>query len=303
MNKLYILLITLFCIGCNNTEESKQNGKTTIVCTTGIIADALDSILPPSEFDIIALMGPGTDPHLYKPTPNDVTALKNAPIIVANGLHLEGKMNDILHQLQRKQKVLFVADGIAKKRLIKVDDVTFDPHIWFDPSIWSIGIAAVADSISAWTPKLGNTITKSKLNWQLSLDEINNGILRQFDTVDSTKKYFVTAHDAFSYYARAYNIKLKALQGISTQSEFGLKEVTDLADYVINNNVSTVYFESSIPKKSVEALKSACQAHGHLLKIDGPLYSDALGAKNSEAGTYFNMLKYNSHKIISGMQP
>lgn len=303
MNKLSILLLVIICLACNAPKNDSVSGKTTIVCTTGIIANALDSILPASDFEIVSLMGPGTDPHLYKPTPKDVNALKNAPIIIANGLHLEGKMNDILHQLQRTQKVLFISDGIAENKLIQVDESTYDPHIWFDPSIWSKGVASAVDSISSWHPELGDGITKAKLNWQLSLGDIQRDIKRQFDAVDSSKKYFVTAHDAFSYYARAFDIKLKALQGISTQSEFGLKEVTDLAKYVVNHKVSTVYFESSIPKKSVEALKSACQANGHIISIDGPLYSDALGAKNEEAGTYFDMLRYNSEKIISGMQP
>jgi manganese/zinc/iron transport system substrate-binding protein len=304
MNKLYILLVSITFFACSgSTNQKSGNGKTTVVATTGIIANALDSILPKDKFEILALMGPGTDPHLYKPTPRDVQSLKNAPIIVANGLHLEGKMNDILHQLQRTQKVLFVSDGISESTLIKVDATTYDPHIWFAPNIWSNGIAAVVDSISTWNPNFGDQITTAKLNWQLELLEIENEIKGSFDAVDSTKKYFVTAHDAFSYYAKAFDIKLKALQGISTQSEFGLKEVTDLAEYVVKNNVTTVYFESSIPKKSVEALKSACLANGHEIGIDGPLYSDALGSANSEAGTYFDMLYYNSRKIISGMQP
>lgn len=303
MNRLLISLIALFSIACGTVKNDNDSGKTTIVCTTGIIADAMDSILPNAYFDIVALMGPGTDPHLYKPTPKDVQALKNADVIIANGLHLEGKMNDILHQLQRKQKVLFISDAINQSDLIKVDKNTFDPHIWFSPNLWSIGIAGSVDSIASWNPTLGDNITTEKLNWQLELDEISNSIAEDFSRIDSTKKYFVTAHDAFSYYAQAFNIQLKALQGISTQSEFGLKEVTDLAEFVVANKVGTVYFESSIPKKSVEALKSACLANGHSILIDGPLYSDALGATDSEARNYFGMLRYNSKKIISGMQP
>ncbi len=303
MNKLLIFLISISLFACNTPKSRVDSEKITVVCTTGIIANAFDSILPADVFNIVALMGPGTDPHLYKPTPKDVQALKNAQIIIANGLHLEGKMNDILHQLQRTQKVLFISDGINKTELIKVDENTYDPHIWFSPSIWSQGISAATDSIVSWNLTLSDTIVAAKLNWLLELDEIEKDIALKFSAVDSSKKYFVTAHDAFSYYAKAFGIKLKALQGISTQSEFGLKEVTDLAEYVVLNKVTTVYFESSIPKKSVEALKSACSANGHNITIDGPLYSDALGAKNSEAGTYFDMLKCNSRKIINGMQP
>jgi manganese/zinc/iron transport system substrate-binding protein len=303
MNKFLILIFSSALFACAAPKSTVESGKVTVVCTTGIIANAFDSILPPEAFNIVALMGPGTDPHLYKPTPKDVQALKNANIIIANGLHLEGKMNDILHQLQRTQKVLFISDGIPSSELLSVDENTHDPHIWFSPSIWSKGIAAATDSIVSWHSTLADDIVAAKLNWQLELEVIKNDITLQFDAVDSTHKYLVTAHDAFSYYAKAFGIKLKALQGISTQSEFGLKEVTDLAEFVVDNKIKTVYFESSIPKKSVEALKSACLANGHNITIDGPLYSDALGASDSEAGTYFDMLKCNSKKIINGMQP
>lgn len=302
MNKL-LAIGTIFLLAACATKENKTlNNKTTVVCTTGIIANAFDSLLNPNDFEIIALMGPGTDPHLYKPTPKDVNQLKNADVIIANGLHLEGKMTDILLQLQRNNKVLFVSDGIPENDLLLVDENTHDPHIWFDPNLWSKGISACTDSIGSWYAIDKNELLKSKLNWQLSLSELVTEIEDEFATVDPSKKYFVTAHDAFSYYARRFSIQLKALQGISTQSEFGLKDITDLADFVIEHKVKTVYFESSIPKKSVEALQSACEANNHQITIDGPLYSDALGAPDGEAGDYNSMIRYNSKKIILGMK-
>lgn len=302
MNKLIALTLIVLLSACGSKETEIANDKITVVCTTGIIANAFDSLLNKNDFTIISLMGPGTDPHLYKPTPNDVSALKNADLIIANGLHLEGKMTDILLQLQRNNKVLFVSNGIPESELLLVDENTHDPHIWFDPTIWSKGISACTDSISNWYDIDKNELVKAKLNWQLSLSELVTEIETEYSTVDSSKKYFVTAHDAFSYYARRFDIKLKALQGISTQSEFGLKDITDLANYVIAHDVKTVYFESSIPKKSVEALQRACEANNHDIKIDGPLYSDALGTPNGDAGDYHSMLRYNSKKIIQGMQ-
>lgn len=301
MNKLYIGLLIVFAACTSGKKNNEDSGKINVLCTTGIIANAYDSILPKSNFKIDALMGPGTDPHLYKPTPRDISLLQNADVIIANGLHLEGKMTDILEKLQSSKKVIFISDALPENQLIEVASKVYDPHIWFNPDLWSIGIGAGADSCLKWFDCDKNALSKGKLNWQLMANELTYDLENKFVKVEKNKRVFVTAHDAFSYYSKRFNIELRALQGISTQSEFGLKDISDLADFVVEKNVKMVYFESSVPKKSVEALKSACSAKNHSIQIDGPLYSDALGAKNSKAANYFDMLRYNSEKIIGGM--
>ena len=190
-------------------------------------------------------MGPGTDPHLYKPTPGDIELLDEADVIVTNGLHLEGKMAETLKKYGEEKPVLVVADGISKRALIKSADFddSYDPHVWFDPSLWMDGLENI-------TTELGKIDSLSKgyyrnnfESYKTEANELNSWIEKTVQEVIDTNRVLITSHDAFSYFGRKYDIQVKGIQGISTLSEVGLKDIADMVDFIIARQIKSIFVE------------------------------------------------------------
>ena len=288
------LLATVF-MSCS-TEKKQENSTPLIVCTTGIVADLVSNIVTDSV-EIVSLMGPGVDPHLYKASAQDVKLLSAADVIVANGIHLEGKMTEILEQLSKTKKVILLGDSLPKSSLIQTDAFSngYDPHIWFSASLWKQCGKVLITSLN----KEGFTTTSAYLN---QLDTLKVYVSNKLSEIAVNQRVLVTAHDAFQYYSKDYGIRIKALQGISTASDFGVKDVLNLANFVIENKVKAVFIETSIPPKSIKAVIEACSAKKFHLHKGKALYSDALGEANSPAGTYIGMVKTNTNNIVEALK-
>ncbi len=293
-----ILICFFFLFSCK--PSTTQNGKLKIVCTTGIIEDALINMYGDLA-EINAIMGPGVDPHLYKLSQSDVSLLTNADIIVHNGLHLEGKMSDVLQKLGRSKKVYALSDSLPKSklRLLDAKSGVYDPHIWFDTDLWRTAVAKTSDAINADFPQFADANNKIESYLQ-ALDSINELIQFKVAQIDSNKRILITSHDAFNYFGLAYGVHVRGLQGVSTVAEYGLRDVTDLVNYIIENNVRTIFIETSVSSRSIDAVIKGCEAKGFKVSIGGKLYSDALGDKGTSEGTYMGMVIYNVNLMIKG---
>jgi manganese/zinc/iron transport system substrate-binding protein len=298
MKNLFLLVFVIF-VSCNSNLIDRKSDKPQIVCTTGIIADGIKYVYG-NEVNVISLMGPGVDPHSYNPTSRDRKALKNADVIVANGLHLEGKMIEILDK--SKKKVFYISDGVSNELLRKLSDAedVYDPHIWFDPDLWLEGLKNVVDSINGCCLGLdiftdstffmySSSLMNASIKWSDSLMSIENAIL-------------VTSHDAFSYLGSHYGIEVNALQGISTVSEAGARDVVDLVDYIVNNKVKSIFFETSVPKERLEAVIQGVNVKGWNVRRGGMLYSDALGDTDGNTETLEKVYEHNLRTIYEGLR-
>ena len=276
--------------GCTTQQNDTQ--KEFVVCTTNIIADVVRVVLP-EDIEVISLMGEGVDPHLYKAGHKDLEYLQQAKVIVENGLHLEGKMAEVLVKLQRYKTIVRMSDGVEESKLIKISEDIYDPHIWFDVKLWSDALEYMTNEIKTVYPERKAEIQSNFEDFQKELANLNQSVREQMNTVDAERRVLVTAHDAFSYFGKAYNTEVRGLQGISTQSEFGLKDVSDLVNYLVERKIPVVFVETSVSEKSIRAVVEGCEKRGHQVKIGGKLYSDALGGKDEEGNTYINMVTAN----------
>jgi manganese/zinc/iron transport system substrate-binding protein len=295
---LSVLLIS----GCGDRNEKTGNEKLQIVTTTGMITDAVLNIAG-DKAEITALMGPGVDPHLYKATQGDVSRLKNASLIFYNGLHLEGKMSDILNRLD-KNKVIPVSRNIEEARLRK--SVQFadshDPHIWFNVKLWMEAVKEISAELQKTDTANAAFYKKNAEVYLLKLDSLDAWTRSEIQSIPREGRILITAHDAFGYFGDAYDIEVKGLQGISTLSEFGLNDVTELVNLIVSRKVKAVFVESSVPKKSIEAVVAGCRNRGHEVKIGGTLYSDAMGAAGTPEGTYVGMVRANVNTIVAALK-
>ena len=230
---LFLFVLILSWIGCQPAEKEDTAGPLKIVCTTGMIADAVARITG-AEASVTALMGPGVDPHLYKASQGDLKQLSGADLIFYNGLHLEGKMGEILEKVGKRKPVLPVAESIAKDRLLKLGEAedTFDPHVWFDVSLWSEVVTFIGASLATQDTVHAEIYRERTAAYLDSLELLDQWVRQEMRTIPAEQRVLITAHDAFAYFGRAYEVEVRGLQGISTVSEYGLKDVSDLVDFI-----------------------------------------------------------------------
>lgn len=298
--KLLFPLILCF-IFQHCTSYQKPANKKLIVCTTGYVADVVKNIVGP-EAEVIALMGPGVDPHLYKASLQDVDYLSQADLIVYSGLHLEGKMTELLGKVGQTQAIVQLSDGLDQNDPLVLDDKgTHDPHYWFNPLFWKKGAHHFADFYSNLNWGNKDSISRKFNNYGLMLDELDRYARQKLSTLPSNRKYLVTPHDAFGYFCKAYGLKVKTLQGISTVAEYGIRDVTELIQFLSTKDIPTLFLESSISPKSSEAIVAGCKSNGHTITIGGQLFSDALGAKGSSEETYQGVFLHNVNTIYDGL--
>jgi manganese/zinc/iron transport system substrate-binding protein len=298
-------LVFLFCawLGCKNSSSNSTQPKLYALATTGMLADAVRQLLP-AEIETQSLMGPGVDPHLYKVSHGDVDKLQGAKVIFYNGLHLEGKMADILAQYSREKPCIPVAERINQKLIRKIgeDSQVSDPHIWFDVNLWRQAVKEVSLSLIENFPEVEAQISKNFKEYDQELRDLDIWVAEQLKTVPEERRVIVTAHDAFGYFGQRYKIEVLGLQGISTTAEFGLYDIKRLVDILIARQIKAVFVETSVSPKFIMALKEGAAARGHQVTLGGELYSDALGGADSKADTYVGMVRHNVNTIVRALK-
>jgi manganese/zinc/iron transport system substrate-binding protein len=304
MDNRLILLISflLVMVGCEK-QSDKQSDKLTITTTTGMIEDVVKNIIG-DKGAVEALMGPGVDPHLYKATQGDLQKLTSSSIIFYNGLHLEGKMGDVLETLAHQKPVVAVSENIEDSLLRKVPEFNnnYDPHIWFNVALWSLATENIANYMQEYDSANAKYYKQNAILYLAKLKTLHEEVKQQIATIPENQRVLITAHDAFGYFGDAYNIKVKGLQGISTLSEYGLRDVSNLVDYVINNKIKAVFVETSVSNKAINAVVEGCKQRGYDVKIGGNLYSDAMGQKGTPEGTYIGMVRANVKTIVDALK-
>lgn len=272
-----------------------------VVCTTGMVADLVRAI-GGSHVKVTQLMKAGVDPHLYKASPGDIRSLSQADLICFSGHHLEGKMADVLGKLSKTRRSVAVTEGIDAQRLLKNDEGIIDPHLWFDVSLWRIAANRVRDELVKLDPQHADAFLHAATVYDKELELLHRYAQDQLSKIEKSRRVLVTAHDAFQYFGRAYQLEVKSIQGISTESEASVKQVNDLVTFIADRKIKAVFVESSVSEKNIKALVEGCTARGHQVTVGGELYSDALGTEGTAAGTYIGMVRHNVDTIVKALK-
>lgn len=298
LHRLCVVLVVYSCLSCIGETNQTKSGKPHILATTGMIADMLQHIVGDSA-TVEALMNPGVDPHLYKASQGDLRKIIAADYLFYNGLHLEGKLASILEKQRRIKPVIALGDGLPN--LIRMSRTAYDPHIWFDVSLWKAA-AAHAMTKLATLDSANTTYYQANTNaYLMQLDSLDRWVRTQINTIPEEKRVLITAHDAFSYFGRAYGMEVRGLQGISTLSEFGLRDVSDLVDYIVERQIPAVFLETSVSDRSLKAVLAGVKQRGGDVGIGGDLFSDAMGKPGTPEGTYIGMVKHNVTTIVKSL--
>ena len=311
-----ILLLPL--AGCsppaNGSADKEEHSKATttvhkfagqhpikIVCTTGMVADLARNV-GGKHVEVKALMGAGVDPHLYKASPGDLSLMSNADVVFYSGWHLEGKMTEVFVNLAREKPAVAVAEkGIPHDQILESDGA-HDPHVWFDVSLWSLAAGAARDALIEFDPPNATDYKANTAAYQKRLAKLHEEATKTIATIPKEQRVMVTAHDAFRYFGRAYDIEVRGIQGISTESEAGVKQINDLVTFLTKRKIKAVFVETSVSDQNIRSLIEGAGAGGHKVEIGGELYSDAMGKEGTEDGTYEGMVRHNVNTIVKALK-
>jgi len=300
---LLITLAALLLASCSGAASGADNsGRLRVAATTGMIGDAAQ-IIGGDRVQVTTLMGPGVDPHLYKASAGDVTSLSQADLILYNGLHLEAAMGDVLAEMDARSPTVAVAEAIPSDQLLAPPEFEgqYDPHVWFDVSLWSLAVERIAEALIETDPS-GESVYRSNAASHLNiLQQLDQYVLDQAGLIPADRRVLITAHDAFNYFGRRYGFEVRGLQGISTATEAGTADIQGLADFISDRQIPAVFIESSVPVRSIEAVQAAVRSRGFEVAIGGELFSDAMGDPDSIEGTYLGMVRHNIDTIVAGL--
>jgi manganese/zinc/iron transport system substrate-binding protein len=303
MKKLVLLtLLSIFSVSCK--EAKPKDSKFQIVTTTSMITDLVQNI-GGDKVTVQGLMGAGVDPHLYKASEGDVSKFSNADMIIYNGLHLEGKLVDVFENMQRQKiNTIAISDALDKNDLISSTYFAsnYDPHIWFNVTNWELITVYVAEQLSIAMPEHATVFKTNAANYLQKLKTLKEELNAEIATLPENQRRLVTAHDAFSYFGKEFKFDVVGLQGLSTATEAGVQDVQKTAAYIIDHKIKAMFIESSVPRRTVEALQAAVNSKNHDVVIGGTLFSDALGNPGTLEGTYIGMFKYNVHTIVTSLK-
>ncbi len=273
-----------------------------VVATTAMIGDAVKAV-GGDRVKVEVLLGEGVDPHLYKPTRADVAKLVRADMIVANGLNLEAQFRDTFEQLAKTKPVVLAGEALPKDKLLADPDYKDkpDPHVWMDPELWTGVVGAVRDALVARDPAGRAAFDEGHDRYVGELRRLAEYSKRALDSIPAEKRVLLTAHDAFSYFSRAYAIEVVGIQGVSTESEAGLKKIEEVVELVVSRKIPSIFVESSVSDRNVKAVVAGAKQRGHALAIGAELFSDAMGAPGTYEGTYVGMIDHNVTAITRAL--
>lgn len=316
-----ILALLVGLTGCKPSQPVATTSKgLRVVATTAMVGDIVKRV-GGEHVQVEVMMGPGTDPHLYKPTPGDLRTLQQAQLIAYSGLKLEGKMIETLEGLSRTgSKVMCITDGVPREKLLpwieeeasteapatakqsSEEAKHFDPHVWFDVALWEMTVDTVRDALGTVDPSNAGAYAQNAQAYASELTTLDQEVRNAMTAVAKERRLLVTAHDAFGYFGRAYDIEVMGIQGLSTESEASLHDINRIVDELVARKVPAVFIESSINPRNIEALVQGAKAKGHNVRIGGSLFSDAMGDSATPEGTYVGMVRHNVRQITEALK-
>jgi manganese/zinc/iron transport system substrate-binding protein len=300
--RVLAVLACLFAGACAPPEPPDEEGRLNVVTTIGMIRDVAQNV-GGEHVRVVGLMGPGVDPHLYKASEGDVRRLFRADVIFYSGMHLEARMGEVLAEMGSRTRVRAVAEAVPAGQRLSPPEFqgAYDPHVWFDVRLWSLTVDVIARTLAEADPAHARDYAANAERYRARLAELDGYVRAQAERVPAERRVLITAHDAFNYFGRAYGFQVRGLQGISTAAEAGTADVQGLAQFIAGRRIPAIFVESSIPRRTIEAVQEAVDARGYRVRIGGSLFSDAMGNPGTEEGTYIGMVRHNIDTIVGAL--
>lgn len=294
------ILAALLGLGLLAGPVQAQSAPVPVLATVGMIGDLAAQVGGDCAV-VEVLIGAGNDPHLYLPRASDIARLQRAEVVLHLGLNLEGRLGEVLNRLERDRLVVALGEVAVPGDALLTASGAPDPHLWMDVSLWSHLVPAMADTMARARPDCAADLAARAQAVQAELAALHDWAAASLATVPEGRRVLVTAHDAFGYFARAYGLRERAIQGFSTESEASVADIRAVAAEVVAAGVPVVFVETTINPRSIQAMLEAVRAAGGRADLGTPLYSDAMGADGTPEGSYVGMIRWNVRAIVEGL--
>jgi zinc/manganese transport system substrate-binding protein len=274
-----------------------------VVCTTSILADLARQI-GGGRVEVVSLLKPGSDPHSWQPTPDDVRLIAGARLVVVNGFGYEGWLDQLIS-----------AAGIARDRVVVasagVEPMTAgahahgdghdhgdqDPHAWHDARNGMRYVANLRDAFTAVDAAGAVDYAAWTELYQAELRVVDAWVKKQIATLPAERRVLVTSHDAMAYFARAYGLEVVPVEGITTGQEPDPARFAKLITLLRTRGVPAVFIESSASPKVVERLGTEAGA-----RLGGTLLADSLDVPGRLGDSYLGMFAHNARTIVGALK-
>jgi len=293
------LLAAPALLGAAQAQAQTQPGRPVALATIGMITDLLRGVGGPA-ISAETLIGEGVDPHLFRPTRNDIARILRADALFFNGHRLEGRMHEVLGRAAAQnggsggKPTLAVAETIPRSRLRQNEDYpdAADPHVWMDPTLWAETLPAIGATLGR-LPRLGRDLAAGVAETRARLHRLDAYARDVLASIPAERRVLVTAHDAFAYFGLRYEFRVESIQGLSTEAEASLARIEAMVRLILDRRLPALFAESSVPDRAVRALIEGVAARGQQVRLGGTLFSDSMGRPGTYRGTYEGMMDHN----------
>ncbi len=274
-----------------------------VVTSFSILAD-LVKVIGGSHVEVTSLVGPNADAHVFDPTPADAKRLADAKLVVINGLGFEGWMDRLIKSSGYRGSVTVASRGVktiqeaAGHGHQHSHSHAADPHAWQNPLNVKQYVQNIRLALAAAKPAAAQEFEQRAQAYSRDLDALDQSIRERLKPIAVAQRRIVTSHDAFGYFAAAYNVKFYPLQGLSTGSEPSAADVVRIIDQIKKNKVTAIFVENISDARVLERITKESGA-----RIGGTLYADALSEPGSAVDTYLKLIEHNAATIIKGLAP
>ncbi len=298
-----LLLTAMPATGCTPKPKATAGARPLVVCTTTMIAD-LARRIGGDRIEVVGIMKPGTDPHIYDATPNDLILFKKADLVLYNGLHLEGRLLDMI-QGTGTRAVALAEDPRIKLRGKADDSGAPDPHCWWNVRYFMVYVERAREALAALDAPGAEVYRQAAAQYLAELEQADARVRATLARIPERQRVLITSHDAFFYYGEAYGLTVDAVLGISTDAEVRALRASELAKLVVERQVPAVFHETSVSaalNQMVDRVVDLAARQGHALRLGAePLYSDSLGEPGTPAGSYLGALAENTRIIADAL--
>jgi len=306
MLRLSLLLISAYVLGGCAAPSPTDAGLLRVVTTTTMLTDLARTIGGPA-IQVEGLMGAGVDPHQYKASEGDVFTMAEADLIIYNGLNLEGRLGNVLEQLDARGTPTLALAATAIPDTLRLASPTYtgsyDPHVWFNVQLWRRVAEQMGQTLANTAPDSSTQILARTTAYLAELATLDAYVREQVARIPEAQRVLITSHDAFGYFGAGYGFEVRGLQGLSTSTEAGTADVQNLATFVANQQIPAMFVESSVSSRGIEAVQAAVQAKGFDVQVGGSLFSDALGSPGTPEETYIGTIRHNIDTLVAALAP
>ncbi|MEM1096727.1 MAG: zinc ABC transporter substrate-binding protein [Bacteroidota bacterium] len=306
MLRLLLLFVAAHALWACTAPSPPEDGSLRVVTTTTMLTDLAQTLGGPAV-EVDGLMGAGVDPHLYRASEGDVLAMAEADLIIYNGLYLEGRLGNVLEQMEGRGTPTIALAEVAVPEAQRLASPTYagsyDPHVWFDVRLWRLVAEQMGETLANAAPDSATQIQARTTAYLTALDTLDAYVREQTARIPEPQRVLITSHDAFGYFGAGYGFEVRGLQGLSTSTEAGTADVQNLAAFVAEQQIPAMFVESSVSSRGIEAVQAAVQAKGFDVQVGGSLFSDALGSPGTPEGTYIGTIRHNIDTLVAALAP